>query len=184
MILLSAGHYPESPGACHNGFCEHEEAVRWVDILQLLLRSRTSVEVVPTGRLGKKIEWVNKFHKSVPVDLAVEIHFNGSEDGKQRGSETLYCPNSVKGQRAARIVQDSMSALLGPSRGAKEGWYKMILPPDPRATPDIFLSKTDPVALILEPEFIYNRLVIESLRQVTCEMLSDAIIDAANAVKF
>lgn len=183
MILLSAGHYPESPGACHNGFCEHEEALKWVSLLGGLLRPRTKVEVVPTGRLGKKIEWVNTFHKSVPVDLAVEIHFNGSEDGKQHGSETLYCPGSVKGQRAARIVQDAMSSLLGPNRGAKEGWYRMILPPDSRATPDIFLSQNLPVSLILEPEFIYNRLAIESLRQVTCDVLSDAIIDAVTAIK-
>lgn len=190
MILLSAGHYPESPGACHNGFCEHEEAVRWVDILVRLLSSRIDVEIVPTGRLlirdpatkkivGGKIHWINE---QKDVSLACEIHFNSDVSKQQVGSETLYCPGSVKGRNAARTVQDAMSSLLAPNRGAKEGWYQMILPPDPRATPDVFLSETNPVALILEPEFIYNRLVIESLREVVCEVLSDAIVEAANAV--
>lgn len=190
MILLSAGHYPGSPGACYNGFCEHEEAVRWVNILLPLIRSKTQVDVVPTGKLlirdpvtqkmvGGKIHWVNQ---QQDVSLAVEIHFNSDESKQQKGSETLYCPGSDKGRRAARTVQDAMSSLLSPNRGAKEGWYQMILPPDPRATPDAFLAQTNPVALILEPEFIYNRLVIESLREVVCEVLSDAIIEAANAV--
>lgn len=182
MILLSAGHNPNSPGACHNGFCEHEEAVRWVNILQLLLRQRTHVDIVPTGKLSQKIAWVNAY-RSEPVDLAVEIHFNSDESKQQRGSETLYAPGSIKGARAARIVQDAMSSLLGPNRGAKEGWYRMIQPPDPAATPDAFLAQTNPVALILEPEFIYNRIVIESLRQVACEVLCDAFIDAVNAIK-
>lgn len=182
MILLSAGHNPESPGACHNGFCEYEEAVKWVHLLQLLLRQRTHVDVVPTGKLSQKIAWINAY-TAEPVDLAVEIHFNSDESKKQRGSETLYAPGSIKGQRAARIVQDSLSSLLGPNRGAKEGWYRMILPPDPAAVPDAFLAKTNPVALILEPEFIYNRIVIESLRQVSCEILCDALIDAVEVIK-
>lgn len=182
MILLSAGHNPSSPGACYNGFCEYEEASKWVDILKTLLQQRTNVDIVPTGSLSQKISWINGY-KEKPVDLAVEIHFNSDESKQQRGSETLYAPGSIKGQRAARIVQDAMSSLLGPNRGAKEGWYRMIRPPDPAAIPDAFLAKTNPVALILEPEFIYNRIVIESLRTVACEVLCDAFIDAVNAIK-
>lgn len=181
MILLCAGHEPTKPGACFNGFCEHEEATRWVNALALLLRQRTHVDVVPTGSLTSKIAFVNAYAVE-PVDLAIEIHFNSDESKKQRGSETLYCPGSKRGERAARVVQDMLGALLTPNRGAKEGWYRMIPPPDPAAVPDAFLDKTNPVALILEPEFIYNRAVIESLRQVTCEVLCDAVIDAVNSI--
>jgi len=181
VILLSAGHTPASPGACFNGFCEHEEAVRWVNILALLLHQRTHVDLVPTGRLSEKISFVNSYAVE-PVHLAVEIHFNSDESKQQRGSETLYCPGSAKGQRAAKIVQDAMGAILTPSRGAKEGWYRMVLPPDPAAVPDAFLDKTNPVALILEPEFIYNRSAIEALRQVSCEVISDALVEAVGAI--
>lgn len=181
-ILLSAGHYPGSPGACHDNWCEHEEATRWVNILQLLLRQQTHVAVVPTGRLGQKIAWINAYDVE-PVSLAVEVHFNSDVSKRQRGSETLYCPGSETGARAAKIVQDAMSALLWPNRGAKEGWYRMIEPPDPAAVPDAFLAKTNPVALILEPEFIYNRTVIEALRQPVCEVLCGALIEAAAIIK-
>lgn len=189
MIYLSAGHYPESPGACHNDFCEYDEAAKWVVLLQKLLQPRTTVLMVPADKLTAKVAFINKT-PTKPGDLAIEIHFNSDVSKKQHGSETLYCPGSVKGERAALIVQNALSSLLGPNRGAKEGWYQMDKPGhkdypgdvEGDEVPDYFLAKTNCVALILEPEFIYNRLAIESLRDVVCEVLADAIIEAANAV--
>ncbi len=188
MILLSAGHYPGAPGACYEGFCEHEEASRWVSIAANLIRGRMRVETVPTGTLPQKVQFINSYPQ--PVSLACEIHFNSDASKRQRGSETLYCPGSVKGAQAAAVVQRYMADVLQLDRGAKEGWYRMDRPgtldypgdTDGDEVPDYFLSKTNAVALIVEPEFIYNRQVIEDNRHAACAALADALVEAAKVI--
>ena len=196
MILLSAGHYPESQGACYNEFCEYEEAEKWVDIMEILLRGRVETKRVPAWPLlitkdtppQYKQGKINFINAQTTAKLAVEIHFNSDTSHSARGSETLYCPGSVKGRHAARAVQDAISSLLGPNRGAKEGWYRMDKPGHIDYPGDVegdekidaFLGMTRPVALIIEPEFIHNRLVIESLRQVVCEVMADALVEIVN----
>ncbi|KKL45821.1 hypothetical protein LCGC14_2351830, partial [marine sediment metagenome] len=34
MIIIFAGHHPRKPGACFEGFCEHDEALRWLAIIE------------------------------------------------------------------------------------------------------------------------------------------------------
>ena len=178
MILLSAGHRPGAKGASFGDLNEHDEATRWVGQLSVLLRQRTHVEIVPTGNLPAKIKFINDYDAE-KVDLAIEIHFNSDPLHKGRGSETLYCPDSVNGKRAAQIVQTALGKIFTPDRGIKEGWYKMIVPPNPRAVPDAFLRQSRPTALIVEPEFIHNRSIIESMRSIGCETLADAIVEAS-----
>ncbi len=188
MILLSAGHYPEAPGACHEGFCEYEEALRWASITANLIRGRMRVEVVPTGKLPQKVQFINSYPQHVLI--ACEIHFNSDTSKHQRGSETLYCPGSTKGTQAAGIVQRHLASVLQPDRGAKEGWYRMDRPgtldypgdAEGDEVPDYFLSKANPVALIVEPEFIYNRQVIEANRNAACAALADSLVEAAQIV--
>ena len=185
-ILLSAGHYPAARGACHNDVCEHEEAVRWVGMIKsAIIGYHHAVDEVPTGPLmirhpvtrhliGGKIHWINK--QRPMAKLVCEVHFNSDVSKTQHGSETLFCPGSVKGAACAAIVQDALGKIFPPSRGAKEGWYQMIRPPDPRAKPDAMLSETNPVALIIEPEFIYNYDDIESKRDEACVAIAKALV--------
>jgi len=172
LILLSAGHYPEAKGAGYNDHYEHDEAVIWSSQIANLIRGRMMVDIVPTGQLSSKIEWINKQRDAV---LLCEIHFNSDEYKKQRGSETLYCPGSVKGKAAAQIVQKYLGGIFPPNRGAKEGYYQM----DKTKGPDAILAKTNCVALIVEPEFIYNYIVIEDRRHAACAALADALVEAA-----
>jgi N-acetylmuramoyl-L-alanine amidase len=174
-IALSAGHYPASPGACHGDFCEHGEAAAWVSILDNLLRGQMRVEIVPAVRLGQKVEWINARPQ---IALVCEVHFNSDESKSQSGSETLYCPGSSRGERVAGIVQAELAGVFPPSRGAKEGWYRMVRPPSPGATPDYLLAKTRPVALIVEPEFIYNWPLIETRRHAGCAVLARGLLAA------
>ncbi len=182
MILLSAGHHPGAPGACYNDICEHGIAAEWISIIGNNLRGYYPVAIVPTGRLGDKIRWINDKARSVPVELAVELHFNSDESKKQHGSETLYCPGSVKGAACAAVVQNALGKILPPNRKAKEGWYRMIRPPDPKATPDAFLRDTTMPALILEPEFIYNYHAWADRRHAVCAEIAQALLYCVHEV--
>lgn len=176
MILLSAGHHPGAKGAGYNDHYEHDEAVLWASEVTNLIRGRMMADIVPTGYLSDKIAWINNQKDAV---LMCEIHFNSDESKRQKGSETLYCPGSVKGKKAAEIVQKALAGIFPPNRGAKEGYYQM----NPAKGPDAILAKTNCVALIVEPEFIYNYSVIEDRRHPACAALADALIAAAEAIQ-
>ena len=186
MILLSAGHEPRAKGASYNGFNEHDEAVLWVRGIHAMVTGnhKHPCKIVPTGGLVEKVKWINA---QPDARLAVEIHFNSDESKRQHGSETLYMPGSEKGKWAADLVQEELSGLFPPGRGAKEGWYKMDKPGhvDYRGdvegdeAVDYFLRATTPVALILEPEFIYNRETLEAKRDAACASLAAVFVHAA-----
>lgn len=183
MILIFAGHNPSRPGVCYPrdnpNWCEHSVASDWVNRIAMQIRKKMEVMIGPTGDLVNKVSWINKICEHSKVNLAVELHFNGDESGKASGSETLYCPGSVRGELMANIVQGAIGSVLKPNRGAKPGWYRMIQPPRPEAVPDYFLSHTKCPALIIEPEFMYNRTVIETNRNFVCNIIADALVEAA-----
>lgn len=172
MILLSAGHHPAAKGAGYNDHYEYDEAALWASEIANLIRGRMMVDIVPTGRLPEKIEWINKQKNA---SLLCEIHFNSDESKRQHGSETLYCPGSTKGKTAAEIVQKALTGIFPPNRGAKEGYYQM----DKSKGPDAILAKTNCVAMIIEPEFIYNYSVIEERRHPACAAIADALVEVA-----
>lgn len=200
MILLSAGHYPADPGACFGSFCEHAEAVRWVErIANEIVRIGYDVDLVPTGPLavyadknlvGGKVWWINERHKKTPIDIVVEVHFNSDSAHRGIGCETLYCPGSLKGQQAASILQAVMTPILSPGRGIKEGWYRQDKPGhvdypgdvDGDEKIDCFLKATDPVALIIEPEFVHNKDVIAINRERACLAIALGIVQSAKGV--
>lgn len=200
MILLSAGHYPESPGACWPArasgdtpvLCEHEEAMRWVNTIQYHIRNQMAVDIVPTGPLEKKVEIINEIARgNRPVLLVAEIHFNSCGGCGAKGSETLYCQGSVKGKRAAQTVQYRLGGIMLPDRGVKEGWYRMDKPGvvdypgdvEGDEKIDYFLRETDPIALIIEPEFIHNRNMIHAYRDLACVEIALGLVQAAEALK-
>jgi len=181
MIFISAGHYPSRPGAGHNNFYEHDEAVLWSrDIFDALFNLADTDEPiafeVPTGVLKDKVSYIN--HRAVANSIAVEIHFNAAVDAAGnnigRGCESLYFPGSETGKEVATRLNDALAVDFAPNRGVKEGWYRM----DKRRGADFFLEKTSCPAVILEPEFIQHREKIQLHRQATCERLAEALIKA------
>lgn len=159
-VGLSVAHYPKRVGATSCGFSEHYESEVWTLLVKKALEGRgVEVVVAPVGGLTSKVAWLNKQN----VDVALEIHFNGSVNPKVSGCETLYYPGSKKGARFASIVHSCYEVFMGnKNRGVKEGWYRMDRPhvvdyPEDKEgdeKPDYFLKKTNCPALILEPDFI------------------------------
>jgi len=184
-VALSAGHNPNAKGASNGeGFNEYDEAIKWVDELAGLFRATNEVEIVlvPTGSLTSKINFINQ---QVGLKLAIEIHFNSCANARVKGSETLFCPGSRKGRRAANILQPAIAAIMPPNRGIKEGWYKMDRPGIEDYAGDVdgdeninaFLLRTKCPALILEPEFIQNKSTIEANREICCDVIRDSIVE-------
>ena len=191
MILLGAGHYPESPGACfppdNHAWCEHAEAVRWVTAIAHHLHLLEPVVIYPTGLLTKKVAFINEQNPT----LAVEIHFNSDPSRQGKGSETLYAQGSAKGKIIAGMVQGTLGSMLAPNRGVKEGWYRMDKPGhedfpgdvEGDEKPDYFLAYTACPALIVEPEFMHNREIIEANRDAVCEVLAGSLHAAAKFLR-
>lgn len=197
IVLLSAGHYPGAPGACwpptgENRFCEHEEAARWVSHIAIAVREQFPVITVPTGPLEKKVEWMNAYRPPADhrVALSAEIHFNSNEQRRGSGCETLYYPGSRRGLAAATMIQNAMSVIYR-DRGIQEGWYRLDKPgridfagdiPGDEAL-DVFISGVPFPAVIIEPEFIFNRDVIETTRNDACTLIAEAIINFCHQSK-
>ena len=170
MIILSAGHNPKQPGACNDEFCEHEIATRWIQKIHDRIEDIYPVDIVPTGSLSKKVGWINKKKN---VDLALELHFNSNIPAM--GCEALYYPGSAKGRILAETLCNGFEKrnLLQPNRGAKEGYYQMD-----RSKPiDYFLRKTKATAVILEPDFIYQKQRILEAEEEACYTIADLLLD-------
>lgn len=172
LMMISAGHYPAAPGACFEGYCEHEEAVRWVS--EIAYRYGEGIMIVPTGVLQSKVAFINEHNPA----FVLEVHFNyatknvnGVPEPVGRGCETLYCPGSVKGEAAAKIIQGAIAEVFPPSRGVKEGYYRMN-----RANgPDFLLARTRCPAVIVEPEFMHHKDKIQAQRMEGCIALANAL---------
>lgn len=189
MIHVSAGHHIRKQGAEFNGVTEYSLTVKWADRIFELLGHERALRV-PNGFLADKVRFINQHHAS----LAVEIHFNSAAIWKDknnnnivdegeihrvgRGSETLYYPGSKTGKEAAELMQDNLSRVLSPNRGAKEGWYRM----NKSNGPDFFLAKTSCTALIIEPEFIDNLEVIGNNFDEACHVIADTLLQIHNEV--
>jgi N-acetylmuramoyl-L-alanine amidase len=176
-IFVSAGHYPSKPGATFEGFAEYDEAALWAD--DIVEKLDGEAVLVPTGFLGHKVGFINA---RSPV-LAIEIHFNAAQDADGnnvgRGCETLYYPGSDKGEKLAEIVHSALTPIFDPDRGIKEGWYRM----DEKNGPDYFLAKTTCPAVIIEPEFIHRKEIIQENRAMATDLLADALRDAAKELR-
>lgn len=184
MIHISAGHHHRKQGANFNGVTEYSLTVKWADMIFELLGSENAVRV-PNGFLRDKVDFINKHNAS----LAVEIHFNSAklwkdwnknghiDEGEMvnvgRGSETLYYPGSQKGLEAATLVQDALSKVYPPDRGAKPGYYQM----NPKRGPDYFLAKTRCTSLIVEPEFIDNLEIIGAKFEEACYAIAKTLLE-------
>jgi N-acetylmuramoyl-L-alanine amidase len=188
MIILSGGHYEGAVGAKSDGFAEFPNTLLWAEMVQEYLWKlyRVTAHISPSGTLRQKVEAINALLEASPNRahaVAVEIHFNSAVGA--RGSETLYCPGSIRGQSLAQAIQARLGALFPPSRGVKEGWYRMDRPgivdywgdEDGDEKPDYFLKMTHCPAAIVEPEFVQNRHLLESGQPEACEAIARGIME-------
>ena len=174
MIFISAGHYPSAPGAKWERFVEHDEAVFWAAMLVGRIGIKRSM-LVPTGVLKTKVDFINE--RIMNGDIAVEIHFNAARDKNNnpvgKGCETLYYPGSEKGLAIAEAIQQVLSTIFPPNRGAKEGWYRM----DPSRGADFFLAKTKCPSIIVEPEFVHRSEIIQEKREDAVAAMSTILME-------
>lgn len=172
MIFISAGHYPHTKGASFGDFYEYPETMLWAIEIQGLIEM--SSDLVPTGNLRSKIDYINE--NAEGQDLAIEIHFNSAKNiygtNIGRGCETLYCPNSIKGRDFAVVINDAMARHMRPARGVKAGYYQM----NPDKGPDAFLGETNCPAIIIEPDFIHRKKLIQDNREVCCASIAASLI--------
>jgi len=169
MIFLSAGHYPNQPGACYNGFCEHDEAVRWVDLIQSHMGMLDSL-VIPTGTVNEKASWSN-IRK--PLAL-VEVHFNSvaGPDKTASGFLTMYQPDNPASLALATTLHIAMDAYNGYDRGRWVGYYRL----DESKGLTFLLDKSTVPTVIIEPEFIHNVKEIVRVRELTCKRIAESLI--------
>jgi len=168
VIFVSAGHHPAAPGATFERFIEHDEAVIWQHLMCEKL-CKNCLEV-PPGTLRKKVDFINS--RLINGDIAIEIHFNSAVVNGQHvgnGCEVLYYPGSVKGEHIATLCQEALALVFPPSRGVKEGWYRM----DPKRGADFFLARTKCPAIILEPEFVHHAEIIMDNREMAIGLMID-----------
>jgi len=169
MIFISAGHHPGSPGATCDRFIEHDEAMLWAEKMVHDLGDDNG-HLVPAGTLQSKVNYINT--RIMSGDITIEIHFNSAiANGKHvgRGCETLYYPGSESGKHIATQCQEALTLVFPPSRGVKEGWYRM----DPERGPDFFLARTKCPAVIIEPEFVHHSEKIMENRDMAIGLMID-----------
>jgi len=180
MIIISAGHKLISKGACNGDVCEYDLAIEWIDIISSILETAlVPHQVVPTGSLTSKVEFINN-HNAI---AAMELHFNSNVNAK--GSETLYYPKSTKGKELSDMVQTGFenADIFQPNRGSKEAWYKMDQPGVVDYVGDVegdekidyFVRKTNCTAVIVEPDFISNLDNIDQHQFEGCLTIANAL---------
>ncbi|MFT8363490.1 MAG: N-acetylmuramoyl-L-alanine amidase CwlD [Sporolactobacillus sp.] len=94
--------------------------------------------------------------KSQP-DLFISIHLNAIPNGSLRGAQTFYYPNSVKNERLAMLIQDSIEQNLGnTNRRAKAIGFVYLLKkaPAPAALVEVgFLSNPSERTLLVQHSY-------------------------------
>jgi hypothetical protein len=182
LILVSGGHHEQARGARYKYFTEWPETLRWRDEIVRTIGHRA--DIIPTGTLHDKVRYINERSPA----LAVEIHFNSAiARGKHvgQGCECLYKPDGHRSRHAAQQVQMYLAEIFPPSRGIKEGWYRMDFPGrvdydgdvDGDEKLDYFLAATDCPAIIIEPEFIHNIDLIYRNMGVGCMTIANALVN-------
>ena len=178
MIFISVGHHEAKPGASFNGFNEYDEASIWAEEIHKHIHEDSIL--VPHGVLKTKVNFINNRDPSQGV--ALEVHFNSAKNSEGepigRGCETLYYPNSSNGKLLAQLVNDALAQSFEPDRGIKEGYYRL----DPRNSPDYFLARTHCPAIIIEPDFIHRKELIQANRDQACIDIAAALLVAQSAI--
>jgi len=186
LILISAGHHQTKVGACFKDFCEFDEASRWAKLIFENIGEEKAM-LVPFGVLKSKVAFINE---RAINSIAVEIHFNSAkvwedlnkdgivDEGEMknvgRGALTLHYPKSKKGIELATDIQKTIEPFYGTHwNGVMEGYYRM----NKKFGIDYFLAKTHCPSVIIEPEFIHHKDLIQEHREVACFNIAQALME-------
>lgn len=151
-LFVSIGHHEKAKGAQNDTFSEFAMARIWANLVQKEMQGSYTTIVVPEGTLKQKVAFINEHATS--DSIAIEIHFNSNTP--VMGSECLTYPRSTKGIELGNNIQRAFQRanIFQPNRGVKEGWYhgshgekKMLY----------FCAKTSCPAIVVEPQFIYQK---------------------------
>ncbi len=185
MIILSAGHDPVYWGAVNPRYrlVEHFSALIICDLVMDAFRQDKRVHMLNMDQhaplfdrrlssLNAKVNLINEMHAIEPVDLCVELHFNASQGHQAKGSEVLVYGNekrvSKTAENYARLFRAPLEAFDGErdDRGIKH--FSTL----------IFLQRTRPPAIILEPLFLDHEDDAQPLlTHVGRARIADAIIE-------
>lgn len=175
LILVSAGHStepPRDPGAVGNGFVEAHEALIVRDRVAKILRGK-GFQVIEDGADGISEPLKKALVLARKATVAVEIHFNASDNPKATGTEVLA---KTKHRKLAQALARVISAALGiPARGA-DGGYK----PD-NSGQHHRLAFCEAGGLIVEICFISNPHEMKSYAanfEKLCQSLADVLAAA------
>lgn len=106
LILVSAGHGANDPGAVGNGFVEAKEALKIRDEVARILRGK-GCSVLEDGADGVNEPLKKALVLASRADTAVEFHFNAASNPKATGIEVLAKPKYRK------LAQDIAKAISG-----------------------------------------------------------------------
>lgn len=164
--------------ACDNQTSEwHYNSVLAPLIVAALARQRFPAVIVDAyegNGYGAAQRWLAGHLKKIGAGLAIELHFNDSDEAGACGHEWLYWHTSAKGRRLAESLSDEF-CLGVPAirmRGAK--------PKGPGDRGAEFLSGTHCPAVICEPFFGSNRndwLTAITSRQKIAFAISEGIAE-------
>ena len=171
-VFISAGHFPQRPGACWRGFCEYDEADKWVKEIGLAMHEEFATQV-PPGAIKSKVEYIRA--RAVPGDVVVEIHFGYSvgEHPSGRGCIAMHTPYDEESRELARVCLRAVSRYFAPSLGVTEGWYRGR----PDFGPHFLLGSLEIPAVLLEPQFIHHREEIQRKRAACCEAIAAELLE-------
>ncbi|MEW5804337.1 MAG: N-acetylmuramoyl-L-alanine amidase [bacterium] len=151
-VFISAGHYPQKPGAINKGLRlkEHFEAQKVaVCFSKLEERSNYKFQLIQPDTLYKKVELISSQKvkdSKLYGAIAIEIHFNSCPNPNTgQGIETLYYQESQEGKVLAHCIQRELLGVLPfVDRGIKgrDDLY--------------FLNATPAPAVIVEALFLNN----------------------------
>jgi len=146
-ILISAGHGGSDPGACGNNYVEAVLATKLRDSIYNRLE-QAKVPVIRDGLDGTNETLKKSILLAKIVDIAVEIHFNASENPAATGIEALAHPNN---KTLSQELCKAISSVTGISlRGGLHGWK------DPSSGQHHRLGFCEAGGIILEVCFISN----------------------------
>ena len=180
-IFIVTGHNEHKGGASgtYKGkrYTEYDIATDWTRQIYNSLAGSYPIELIDNKSLTEKVKEINNNN---PL-FAIELHFNSNVNAS--GSETLHFPNSSKGIRLAKLVQEEFNRvdIFQPDRGVKPGYFYNEYGEANGIV--YFLRKTKCPSVLIEPEFMSNIENIFNYQEEGMSCIENAIIEFYNILE-
>lgn len=168
VIVLTAGHSANDPGAVAGGHTESDLMLELRDLTADMLRARGYV-VIEDGADGENLPLRYAISLIRQGALAIELHTNASNNPAARGVEAISLPN-LRG--VSRVLAQRVAQALGTRVRGDGGWIDQSRSARGR------LGYVNAGGVILETFFISNpdeRLRYLDDPQSVAEAIADAV---------